>query len=86
MRATMLDEKNQLYVTVARAKGVSEKNLIQKYPVRAALNPVVSTIGWELASIVSGSPITATVLALPDIGPVFLKALLIRIFICLLQY
>ena len=42
MRATMLDEKNQLYVTVARAKGVSEKNLIQKYPVRAALNPVVS--------------------------------------------
>jgi peptide/nickel transport system permease protein len=76
MRATMLDEKNQLYVTVARAKGVSEKNLIQKYPVRAALNPVVSTIGWELASIVSGSPITATVLALPDIGPVFLKSLL----------
>ena len=75
MRATMLDEKNQLYVTVARAKGVPEKKLIWKYPVRAALNPVVSTIGWELATIVSGSPITATVLALPDIGPVFLKAL-----------
>ncbi len=75
MRATMLDEKNQLYVTVARAKGVPEKRLIWKYPVRAALNPVVSTIGWELATVVSGSPITATVLALPDIGPVFLKAL-----------
>jgi len=76
MRATMLDEKNQLYVTVARAKGVPENKLIRKYPVRAALNPVVSTIGWELASIVSGSPITATVLSLPDIGPMFLKALL----------
>jgi peptide/nickel transport system permease protein len=75
MRATMLDEKNQLYVTVARAKGVAEKQLIRKYPVRAALNPVISTIGWELATIVSGSPITATVLSLPDIGPVFLKAL-----------
>lgn len=75
MRATMLDEKNQLYVTVARAKGVPEKRLVRKYPVRAALNPVVSTIGWELATIVSGSPITATVLSLPDIGPVFLKAL-----------
>lgn len=75
MRATMLDEKNQLYVTVARAKGVPEKRLVWKYPVRAALNPVVSTIGWELATIVSGSPITATVLSLPDIGPVFLKAL-----------
>ncbi len=76
MRATMLDEKNQLYVTVARAKGVPERKLIWKYPVRAALNPVVSTIGWELATIVSGSPITATVLSLPDIGPMFLKSLL----------
>lgn len=76
MRATMLDEKNQLYVTVARAKGVPEGKLIRKYPVRAALNPVVSTIGWELATIVSGSPITATVLSLPDIGPIFLKSLL----------
>jgi peptide/nickel transport system permease protein len=75
MRATMLDEKNQLYVTVARAKGVEENKLIMKYPVRAALNPVVSTIGWELAAIVSGSPITATVLSLPDIGPVFLRSL-----------
>jgi peptide/nickel transport system permease protein len=76
MRATMLDEKNQLYVIVARAKGVPERKLIWKYPVRAALNPVVSTIGWELATIVSGSPITATVLSLPDIGPIFLKSLL----------
>ncbi|MFZ5807794.1 MAG: ABC transporter permease [Chloroflexota bacterium] len=76
MRATMLDEKNQLYVTVARAKGVPERKLTWKYPVRAALNPVVSTIGWELATIVSGSPITATVLSLPDIGPIFLKSLL----------
>ncbi len=75
MRATMLDEKNQLYVTVARAKGVPENRMIYKYPVRAALNPIVSTVGWELATIISGSPITATVLSLPDIGPIFLKAL-----------
>ncbi|MCD6476505.1 MAG: ABC transporter permease [Anaerolineaceae bacterium] len=75
MRATMLDEKNQLYVTVARAKGVPKNKVLWKYPVRAAINPVVSTIGWELATIVSGSPITATVLSLPDIGPIFLKAL-----------
>lgn len=76
MRATMLDEKNQLYVTVARSKGVPENKLVWKYPARAALNPIVSTIGWELAIIVSGSPITATVLSLPDIGPIFLKSLL----------
>ena len=76
MRATMLDEKNQLYVTVARSKGLKEGKVIRKYPVRAALNPIVATIGWELSIIVSGSPITATVLSLPDIGPLFYKSLL----------
>ena len=60
---------------VARAKGVPKNKVLWKYPVRASINPVVSTIGWELATIVSGSPITATVLSLPDIGPIFLKAL-----------
>jgi peptide/nickel transport system permease protein len=76
VRATMLDEKNSLYVTAARAKGLPEWKLLAKYPVRVALNPVVSTIGWELTAIVSGAPIVALVLALPDTGPLFLNALL----------
>ena len=76
MRATLLDEKNKLYVTAARARGMSENKLLLKYPVRVALNPIVSTIGWELAAIISGAPIVAFVLALPDTGPLFLVALL----------
>jgi len=76
VRATMLDEQNKLYVIAARAKGLSEWRLLLKYPVRVALNPIVSTIGWELATIISGAPIVALVLALPSTGPLYLSALL----------
>ena len=76
VRATLLDEKNKLYVTAARAKGMPEFKLLMKYPVRAALNPIVSTLGWELALIVSGTPIVSVVLSLPDTGPLFLNSLL----------
>jgi len=76
MRATMLDEKNKLYVTAARAKGLPEWKLLMKYPVRVAMNPIVSTIGWELTAIISGAPLVSFVLALPDTGPLFLRALL----------
>ncbi|MBN2499326.1 MAG: ABC transporter permease [Anaerolineales bacterium] len=76
IRATMLDEKSKLYVKTARAKGLSEWQTLIRYPVRVALNPIVSTLGWELTNIISGAPIVATVLSLPDTGPLMLNALL----------
>jgi len=76
MRATLLDEKNKLYVTAARAKGLPEWKLLLRYPVRVALNPIASTIGWELTAIIAGAPLVSFVLALPDTGPLFLRALL----------
>ncbi len=76
MRATLLDELNMLYVTAARASGLSEFRLLIKYPVRMAINPIVSTIGWELTNIISGAPIVGIVLSLPDTGPLFVDALL----------
>lgn len=76
MRATLLDEKSKLYVTAARAKGLPEWKLLLKYPVRVALNPIASTIGWELTAIIAGAPLVSFVLALPDTGPLFLRALL----------
>ena len=76
MRATLLDETNKMYVIAARAGGISEFKLLMKYPVRMALNPIVSTLGWELTNIISGAPIVALVLSLPDTGPLFLHALL----------
>ena len=75
MRGLMLDEMGKQYVVTARAKGVGERRLLFKYPVRVSLNPIVSTIGWTLPAIVSGQTITAIVLSLPTVGPLLLEAL-----------
>ena len=76
MRATLLDELRKQYVITARAKGVAERVLLFKYPVRIALNPMVSSIGWILPGIISGATITAIVLNLPMTGPLLLQALI----------
>ncbi len=76
MRANLLDELRKPYVKTARAKGLSEVRLLLKYPVRVALNPFVSTIGWTLPLLVSGSAIVSVVLSLPTTGPLLLRALI----------
>jgi peptide/nickel transport system permease protein len=76
MRANLLDELYKPYVTTARAKGLSEWRLIIRYPVRSALNPFVSTIGWTLPELVSGATVTAIVLNLPTTGPLLLRSLI----------
>ncbi len=76
MRANLLDELHKPYVVTARSKGLPEAWLILKYPVRAALNPFVSTVGWYLPALVSGSTIVAVVLNLPITGPLLLRSLM----------
>jgi peptide/nickel transport system permease protein len=76
MRSNLLDELRKPYVVSARARGLAEKRVIMKYPVRVALNPFVSTIGYLLPYVVSGSIIVSLVLSLPTIGPLLLKALI----------
>lgn len=76
MRANLLDEMNKPYVVTARAKGLSEWKLVLKYPVRLAINPLVSTIGWYLPQLFSGSLIVATVMNLQNIGPLLLRSLI----------
>jgi peptide/nickel transport system permease protein len=75
-RNNLLDELNKPYVEAARAKGLSEWRLIWKYPVRLALNPFISTLGWVLPALVSGSTIVSVVLSLPTTGPLFLQSLI----------
>jgi len=75
MRATMLDELSKPYVETARAKGLPRIKLLLKYPVRVAINPILSTIGWTLPGIFSGATIVSVVLALPTVGPILLQAL-----------
>lgn len=76
MRATMSDELNRLSVTAARARGVPEFKLLVKYPARLAINPIVSTIGFDVNRIFSELPIVAAVLGLTELGDQLLKAYL----------
>ena len=76
VRANLLDELSKPYIDTARSKGLPEWKLILKYPVRLALNPVISTAGLELAEVFSGSLILATVMNLPTLGPLLLDSLL----------
>src|SRR5215467_684266 len=75
MRANLLDELRKPYVVTARARGLAEHRVILKYPVRVALNPFASTIGYLLPYVVSGSIIVSLVLSLPTVGPLLLRAL-----------
>jgi peptide/nickel transport system permease protein len=74
-RANLLDEVNKPYVELARAKGLSERKLLWKYPVRVALNPFFSTVGWSLANRISSITLMSVVLSLQTTGPMQLRAL-----------
>ena len=76
MRANLLDELKKQYVIVARAKGLAEGRLLFRYPVRMAINPIVSTVGWTLPALVNGELLTSIVLGLPTLAPVLLQSLL----------
>ena len=75
LRANLLDELHKPYVVSARARGIPESRVIVKYPVRVALNPFASTLGYLFPLIVSGSIIVSIVLGLPTVGPLLLRAL-----------
>ena len=76
LRANLLDELRKPYVVTARAKGLRELRLVLKYPVRVALNPLISTVGYILPFLISGSVIVSAVLSLPTLGPVLLRSVL----------
>ena len=76
MRGCLLDELKKQYVVTARAKGIAERRVLFRYPVRVAINPIISTIGWLLPRVISATPLVAIVLNLPTTGPMLLRALL----------
>ena len=78
LRANLTDELSKPYVITARAQGLPEYRAVLKYPVRIALNPFVSAIGWVLPELISGVTITAIVLNLPMMGPLLLRALTVQ--------
>jgi len=76
MRAGMLDVLSQQFITTARAKGLEEKKVINKYAVRTALNPIVSVMAMEIPKIISASILIGVVMSVPTTGPLFLRSLL----------
>ena len=76
LRANLLDELSKPYVVTARSKGLSETRLLLKYPLRLALNPVISTLGWLLPNLISVSAVVSVVLNLPTTGSMMLSALM----------
>ncbi len=76
MRGNLLDVLNQQYITTARAKGLEEKVVIQKYAVRMAINPLISVLGMQIPKMISSSIIVGLVLSIPTLGPIFLRSLI----------
>jgi peptide/nickel transport system permease protein len=76
MRGSLLEILNAQYITTARAKGLKEKAVINKYAVRVAINPLISVMGMQLPQLISGATVLGIVLSLPTTGPLFYRALL----------
>jgi peptide/nickel transport system permease protein len=76
MRGNLLDELGRQYIVTARAKGLRESKVINKYAVRVAINPLISVLAMEIPKIVSESTIVGIVLIVPTTGPLLLRSLL----------
>ena len=75
MRSSMLDVLGQQYITTARAKGLKEQKVVNKYAARVAINPMISVFALEIPKIISESALVGIVMSLPTTGPLFLRAL-----------
>lgn len=76
MRANLLDVLDSDYVKFARAKGLSEFKVVYKHALRNALNPMITMLGFEFASLLSGAALTEYVFQYPGLGRLILEAVL----------
>ena len=76
MRSNLLDVLGQQHITTARAKGLRENKVINKYAVRVAINPLISVMALEIPKIINQSALVGIVMILPTLGPIYLRALL----------
>ncbi len=77
-RSSLLEVLGQDYVRTARAKGLRERIILQRHAMRNALIPVVTIIGLQIGSLLSGAILTETVFALPGMGTAIVSAILAR--------
>ncbi len=75
MRGSMLEVLGQQFITTARAKGLTERTVTNKYAARVSINPLISVMGMQLPALISGATVLGIVLSMPTIGPLFYRAL-----------
>jgi peptide/nickel transport system permease protein len=78
MRSSMLEVVRQDYVTTARAKGLSERDVIYRHALRNALLPVITILGLSLPGLIGGSVIFETIFAIPGMGRLFYDGVMMR--------
>ena len=78
MRANMLEVIRQDYIMTARAKGVSERNVIYKHALRNALLPAITILGLSIPGLIGGSVIFETIFAIPGMGQLFYMSVMAR--------
>ncbi len=76
MRANLLDVLDSDYVKFARAKGLSEFDVIYKHALRNAINPMITLLGFEFAGLLSGAALTEYVFQYPGLGRLILEAVM----------
>jgi peptide/nickel transport system permease protein len=78
MRATMLEQRGLEYVTTARAKGLTERQITLRHVVRNALLPVVTVAGVQVGGLLGGSVVVESVFAWPGLGQLAFQSLFAR--------
>lgn len=74
-RASMLEVLHEDFIRTARAKGLSESNVVLHHALRAALLPIVTVLGLQLGSLLAGTVITETVFAWDGIGRLLVESI-----------
>lgn len=76
MRANMLEELRQQYVTTAKAKGLSERIVVYRHALRNAINPMITIFGYRLSALLSGAAFVEIITGWPGLGRIMLQAVL----------
>jgi ABC-type dipeptide/oligopeptide/nickel transport system permease component len=74
-RASVIDELRELYVTAARARGVSRVQAVLKHAFRNSLIPIVTVLGLQLGAVLTGAVITETIFAWPGVGRLLIQSI-----------
>jgi ABC-type dipeptide/oligopeptide/nickel transport system permease component len=77
-RASVIDELRELYVTAARARGVSRMRAVLKHAFRNSLIPIVTVLGLQLGAVLTGAVITETIFAWPGVGRLLIQSISFR--------